>query len=519
MRTVFVLYDSLNRLSLGPYGAKKIRTPNFDRLAGGSVTFDNHYVGSMPCMPARRDMQTGRLNFLHRSWGPMEPYDNSYPEILKDVGTYSHIVTDHLQYFREGGEGYHTRFTTYDHVRGQHADAWKANVDPDWDRLNKVYHPLQYSEERGNDHYHNIINRPFIINDDDFPVKGCFDLALEFLDRNLDADNWFLQLETFAPHEPFHAPERFRKDYPTNYKGPTLDWPPYGRVKESPEECAELDANYCASVAFSDEQLGRLLDCFDEHDLWKDTALVVSTDHGYLMGEHDWWAKNRMPAYEEVTHIPLFVHHPDFVKEAGTRRQSLTQTIDLMPTFLDFFRSQVPEEVQGKSLVQVLEKDQKIREAVIYGLFGSAVNITDGRYTFFLYPEEVSTEGQYQYTLMPTTLLSHFTTEEMAAAELVAPFDFSKGARLLRTPVMPKSPFNKWFGPDVHFDTDTVLFDLAQDPFQEKPYRDAEVEAELMVMMGDLMRQHDAPAEKYKQLGLEIPTNCKPYLLTSPSNQ
>ena len=47
------------------------------------------------------------------------------------------------------------------------------------------------------------------------------------------------------------------------------------------------------------------LDYFDENNLWKDTALIVGTDHG-LLGEHDWWAKNRMPLYEEISHIPLF---------------------------------------------------------------------------------------------------------------------------------------------------------------------------------------------------------------------
>ena len=72
MRTIFVLFDSLNRSALGCYGGL-IDTPNFDRLAAKSTIFDNHYIGSMPCMPARRDMHTGRLNFLHRSWGPLEP--------------------------------------------------------------------------------------------------------------------------------------------------------------------------------------------------------------------------------------------------------------------------------------------------------------------------------------------------------------------------------------------------------------------------------------------------------------
>ena len=71
MRTIFVLFDSLNRRSLAPYGGTAIKTPQFTRLAQRCVTFDNHYVGSLPCMPARRDMHTGRLNFLHRGWGPL----------------------------------------------------------------------------------------------------------------------------------------------------------------------------------------------------------------------------------------------------------------------------------------------------------------------------------------------------------------------------------------------------------------------------------------------------------------
>ena len=76
MKTVFLLFDSLNKRMLAPYNKEVNYTPNFNRLAQKSITFDNHYIGSMPCMPARRDMQSGRLSFLHRSWGPLEPFDN-----------------------------------------------------------------------------------------------------------------------------------------------------------------------------------------------------------------------------------------------------------------------------------------------------------------------------------------------------------------------------------------------------------------------------------------------------------
>jgi arylsulfatase A-like enzyme len=71
MRLVYVLFDSLNRHALECYGGTAIATPAFNRLAERGVVFDNHYVGSLPCMPARRDLHTGRLNFLHRPWGPL----------------------------------------------------------------------------------------------------------------------------------------------------------------------------------------------------------------------------------------------------------------------------------------------------------------------------------------------------------------------------------------------------------------------------------------------------------------
>ena len=114
MKTVFVLLDSLNRNAMEPYGSQTVHTPNFTRFQQRAVTFDNHYVGSLPCIPARRDLHTGRINFLHRSWGPLEPFDDSFPEILKQTGTYSHIATDHHHYFADGGATYHQRYSSWD---------------------------------------------------------------------------------------------------------------------------------------------------------------------------------------------------------------------------------------------------------------------------------------------------------------------------------------------------------------------------------------------------------------------
>src|SRR5262249_6747988 len=156
----------------------------------------------------------------------------------------------------------------------------------------------------------------------------CFEAGFRFLDLNRQAPKWFLQIETFDPHEPFFAPARHRQKFPTAYRGPILDWPRYARVTQPPDEIAELRANYFALLSLCDELLGRFLDYFDRHDMWSDTALILTTDHGFLLGEHDWWAKNRMPLYEEISHIPLFVYHPACADKGGQRRSGLTQTVD-----------------------------------------------------------------------------------------------------------------------------------------------------------------------------------------------
>ncbi|WEX08670.1 sulfatase [Chelativorans sp. AA-79] len=499
MKTVFVLFDSLNRHILGCYGGTRVPTPNFDRLAARAMVYDRHYVGSLPCMPARRDLLTGRLTFLHRSWGPLEPFDNAFPELLKERGVHSHLVTDHYHYWEDGGATYHNRYSTYEFMRGQEADAWKAMVQPPWERLREKYHERQLSSGDAISKYTPyVINREFIRKEEDFPSVQCFAHGFEFLDLNRGADNWFLQIETFDPHEPFFAPDRFKEPFRTGWNGPIRDWPRYGRVDELPEEAEELRANYYATVALCDHLLGRLLDYFDEHDLWKDTALVVTTDHGFLLGEHDFWAKNRMNMYEEIVHIPLFIHDPRAPQCGRTGR--LTQSIDLAPTFLDLYGVEPPPETEGKSLLRDGE-----REAAIFGYFGGAVNVTDGRYTYHRFPERLSEQEIYQYTLMPTHLAQRFTPEELATATLTMPFGWTKKAPLLKVPVIERSPMYANYGPGALLESDTRLYDLEKDPGQEAPLVDPRTENRMIALMRELMLRNEAPPEAFARLAIDGP--------------
>ena len=123
MKAVLLMFDSLNRHFLPPYGgADWIHAPNFARLAQRAVTFDRSYVCSMPCMPARRDLHTARPNFLHTAWQPIEAYDDSMPAMLTGAGVCTHLASDHYHYWEDGGATYHTRYGSWEIFRGQECD-------------------------------------------------------------------------------------------------------------------------------------------------------------------------------------------------------------------------------------------------------------------------------------------------------------------------------------------------------------------------------------------------------------
>lgn len=129
MRTILVLMDTLNRRFLKPYEKEALGiTPNIERFAKDSVQFQNHFIGSAPCMPARRDIFTGRMQFLERGWGGIEPFDITLPQVLRENHIYTHITTDHTHYFEIGGENYCALFNTWDLHRGQEVDPWISRV-------------------------------------------------------------------------------------------------------------------------------------------------------------------------------------------------------------------------------------------------------------------------------------------------------------------------------------------------------------------------------------------------------
>lgn len=491
MKAIMLMFDSLNRHFLPPYGNTWVHAPNFRRLAERTVTFTHSYVGSMPCMPARRELHTGRYNFLHRSWGPLEPFDDSMPALLRAAGVYTHLVSDHYHYWEDGGATYHNRYNSWDAIRGQEGDPWIGQVaEPDMPEAvgaeQRVGGPMWRQD---------WVNRDWMdVAENRHPLARTVAGGLEFIDRNRAADNWFLHIECFDPHEPFYVPQKYRDLYPHDYDGPHFDWPPYRRVQESHEAVRHVRLTYAALLSMCDAYLGKVLDTMDELDLWKDTMLIVNTDHGHMLGEKNWWAKSWQPWYNELANNPLFVWDPR-EGAAGERRASLVQNIDWAPTLLEFFGQPLPPDMLGQPLRPVIRDDTPVRQAGLFGLFGHQVNVTDGRYVYMRGPADPDrNQPIYEHTLMPTHMRSMFRVEELQDIQLAEPFRFTKGCRTM------KIRCGRRGGPQNLM---TQLFDLEADPQQERPIRDAQIEQRMIDHLIALMKENDAPPSEYERLGLE----------------
>ncbi|MDP9371990.1 MAG: sulfatase [Chloroflexota bacterium] len=492
MKAIFVILDTLRRDYLEPYGSDWVRTPNIARLAERSVVCDNHWVGSLPCMPARREFMTGRHNFLERGWGPLEPFDDVLPHQLRQVRpkpVFSHLITDHYHYFYLGGEGHNNSFDSWQFERGQESDLWISRVD-----LPALPEALNREHAR----QQNALNRLAQREESEFSGPRCVRHAVQWLEDNRGSDGWFLQLELFDPHEPFYVVQEYLDLYGDDWDGPLYDWPSYGECKDDPRAIAHIRRCYAALLTMTDRWLGKLWDQMDALDLWRDTAVVLTTDHGTMLGEHQYWMKNAMPVYNEIARIPLIVHLP-CARRAGARVSALTQTTDLMPTFLDLFGAPHPPHLHGTSLRPALEADEAVHDAIIYGYFGMAANVTDGRHTYFRNPLEAQATV-YAYTAMPTGFHGFLSREQLAQAEAGRFLGHTYNIPVFKIPQQGKPPLG--YADGAGYTPRHELFDLAADQAQERPLDDAATEARLC----DLLRAHlarvKAPQEQFARLGL-----------------
>lgn len=367
MKVILIISDTLRRDHLGLYGNGWIHTPNLDRLAKRSFVFEQAYCASFPTVPNRNDVLTGRYTFTYKPWAPLDPGEVTLQDTLRKAGFITSLIVDTPHPFAPAFN-YQRGFEAWELIRGQEHDAWKTSP-------REVKFPCNPSKLRNP--YGTVVqylrNVAWRQKEEDYFVARTMKAACDWLEEN-HRENFFLYVDTFDPHEPWDPPQYYVDLYDPGYEGEEVIYPRYDRWEDFMTE-AELKharALYAGEVTLVDRWIGKLIERAESLGLLSDTMIIVTTDHGFYLGEHGFigksWIKGNfhqsLPLYPEVAHIPLIVYLPGMEKEQ--RLTAFAQSVDIMPTVLDFLGVEIPKTVQGTSLLPVLEgKKEGIRDFAV----------------------------------------------------------------------------------------------------------------------------------------------------------
>jgi len=495
MNILLVLIDSLNRRAISPYGPSPFATPNLQRFADRAFRFDNHFVGSLPCMPARREIFSGNMGFQWRPWGPLEPFDARLPRLLERAGYQTGIVTDHYHYWEESANGYIQSFDSAEFIRGHELDFWKpllpARGLPEWVALVEKWRPGY-----GQRYFSNVAD--FRREEDFFPAK-VMTAACDWLKARRQEAPFFLQVESFDVHEPFDAPEPYASMYgKAEDRNRFTLWPPYQDAarqadflaQSSPEELAFIRSQYGAKVTMVDHWFGTLLDELDRQDLWRDTMVIVTTDHGHDLADRPGHGFGKQfPHFDSHANIPLMIWHPDLAG-SGNGLAGLTTTMDLFATILDGAGAPQPPGTRSRSVLPQM-RGAGGRDAVIYGIFEQGLCCTDGEWTLIQPPDR--TRPIYAYsTMVPTTITDKAIGHGLYIPEVAIP--------QWQIPVTADKPTDR--RPQ---DSEVMLFHRASDPGQTENLvlREPAQADRMRALMGRTLAAQGAPDELFARLGLD----------------
>ncbi|WP_299949488.1 sulfatase-like hydrolase/transferase [uncultured Ruegeria sp.] len=505
MNIILILVDSLNKEALRIYNDQtECKTPALTDFAAKSHVFDNYFISSLPCMPARRELFSGRKEFLWRPWGPLEIFDPRLPQEIQKQGYNTAMVTDHYHYWEETANGYMESFMSLNMIRGHETDYYElpTNGDvPKWvDKMSEfrsTYHMRQYWE--------NV--KEFKDECDFFPAK-TFTAANEWLDKYADRSPFFLQVESFDVHEPFHVPPPYDNMYTGDLEGTADDyniWPPYQVYADqdaffaqtTPEELAFLKAQYYGKTTMVDIWLGKFFDKLSALNLWEDTMVVFTTDHGHDLGERGCFGK-QFPHYDSHANIPLIVWHPKS-KGDGRRVSALVQNVDLFATLVEASGGKAPENTRhSQSFLSVLDGGKEARADLTYGTFGQGICITDGEWTLFKAP--VDGKPLYTYsTMISTPLIVDNPVDGRMGKAPPPPVDQDQFDSTVPYP-MWKTPIK--IDPRTHED---FLFNRVDDPGQKKNlwHSHPEQRGRLLGLLCARMAEEGCPGEQFERLGLD----------------
>ena len=349
LNVVMIIADTLRKDHCGCYGNPWIRTPNIDRLAARSARFTGAYPESLPTIPVRRAMFSGRRAYPFHNyhsipwdivslpgWQPMERDVPVVAEMLHEAGYHTGLVTDTLPMFAPG-MNFERGFDQAVRIRGQQQDRWKSNQTVTDEALAELTFNDEHAAALGPMLRQYIANTRDRKDETDWLAPQVYAAAMDFVRDNAGgAKPFFLVIDHFDPHEPWDPPQHYTDLYDPGYegRGKRGSHDRYGQSNWlTPRELKHLRALYAGEVTMCDTWLGKFLDTLEAADLMKRTLVIFLSDHGHALGEHGLTGKIPWAMYPELIDIPALYYDPDL--PGGTAHEGLVYNVDLITTVMN----------------------------------------------------------------------------------------------------------------------------------------------------------------------------------------
>lgn len=388
--------------TIAALGNEHVHTDTVDGLVGRGVSFTRTYCQSPICTPSRASFLTGQLPSTVRANGNgIEYMPQDYPlvtQLLADAGYDCglvgklHIATAEAGVEPRGRDGY--RFFAYSHAP---RDDWGEG---------HAY--VEWLEERGQD------LKTLLASPDNVPAEyqqttWATDACIEFIDQPRNGP-WLLSVNPYYPHPPFNPPrEYFERFDPQTLPGPIFedgDLELQRRISDAgidfqnyPEHPDSFDgrkiqAQYYAMIELIDDQLARLLGHIEAAGELENTLIIFTSDHGESLGDHGLVEKG-CRFMEGMARVPLVMCWPGQFRQ-DLRSDALVQLTDIVPTLLEVAGLDIPERMNGRSLLPILTGDAdpdnfrdyvrcEFRNAIRLGDGTHASMIADKRWKLVLY--------------------------------------------------------------------------------------------------------------------------------------
>ncbi len=439
---LFIFSDDHAPQAISAYGSRINQTPNLDRIASSGALFRNSFCANSICGPSRACILTGKhshVNGFLRNGNKFDGTQTTFPKLMQEVGYQTaligkwHLSTDptgfdHWEVLPGQGSYYNPDFIQMDGSR-QRFEGYCTDIITE--------HSLQWLKEQRDQ------NRPFILMcQHKAPHRNWSPPARHFsLYKDVDVpepeslfDDYAGRSKLLQQNE-MSLKNHFSWGHDMKFQGDNY-FPDYFRSlrgngeyrRMTAEQRAAWDAayepenqefirrmkageltdkqvvqfkyqryikDYLRCVQAVDDGVGQLLDYLDDEGLAENTIVIYSSDQGFYLGEHGWYDKRWM--FEESLKMPFLIRWPGVI-EPGTKSTALIQNIDYAPTFLDWAGANIPQAIQGRSLVPLLKNQGQPsanwRDAIYYAYYENAavhnVPVHDGvrtdRYKLMFFP-------------------------------------------------------------------------------------------------------------------------------------